>query len=561
MDQSSLRVTAPHDPTPRWPAGYVKVLREAGANLRDRSGTEYNCAGDSCAKAFRAGDDIFRQTHAGEQAGMFNAQMGNMKSTLLHRLAAGLAAVFLAGAVAAAEPALPAGLGTPKPDTEPALPAGLGAAAAPKPATEPALPAGLGTPPGGEARSAAPGGQRLPAWLSGFWEARGGVRLQSDPHEKTSSLGETRLQIQFDQAAERAAVKVVADLLYDPVLNDHSVGLERGEGAVDLRQANLLLRPAAFLDLKLGRQINTWGNGDMLFINDLFPKDWNAYFIGRDDEYLKAPSDAAKASFFSDWANLDLVYTPRFDSDRFIDGQRISYWNAGLGRRAGRDAPVQADIPDEPFDDDEWAARLYRNLGGYEVALYGYDGFWKSPGGSDPARGTALFPQLQACGASARGPLGHGILSLETGWYRSIDDRDGTDPMINNSEVRYLVGYEQELMRELTGGFQYYVENLRDYDAYRATLPDGLAARDEYRHVLTLRLTKLLLNQNLNLGLFLYWSPSDHDAFLRPKASYKLDDHWIVEMGGNIFVGADDHTFFGQFERNNNLYASVRYGF
>ena len=32
-------------------------------------------------------------------------------------------------------------------------------------------------------------------------------------------------------------------------------------------------------------------------------------------------------------------------------------------------------------------------------------------------------------------------------------------------------------------------------------------------------------------------------------------------MGGNIFVGADDHTFFGQFERNNNLYASVRYGF
>jgi hypothetical protein len=80
-------------------------------------------------------------------------------------------------------------------------------------------------------------------------------------------------------------------------------------------------------------------------------------------------------------------------------------------------------------------------------------------------------------------------------------------------------------------------------------------------HPLTLRLTKLLLNQNLNLGLFLYWSPSDHDAFLRPKASYKLDDHWIVELGGNIFVGADDYTFFGQFERNNNLYASVRYGF
>ena len=128
-------------------------------------------------------------------------------------------------------------------------------------------------------------------------------------------------------------------------------------------------------------------------------------------------------------------------------------------------------------------------------------------------------------------------------------------------ELRYLAGYEQELMRNLTGGIQYYVENMCDYDAYRRTLPDGMAARDEFRHVLTLRLTQLLMHQNLGLGLFLYWSPSDHDAFVRPKANYKLNDHWIVEIGGNLFIGEDDHTFFGQFERNNNLYAAVRYGF
>ena len=299
----------------------------------------------------------------------------------------------------------------------------------------------------------------------------------------------------------------------------------------------------------------------MLFINDLFTKDWNSYFPGRDDEYLKAPSDALKAAFFTPWANLDLIYTPRFDSDRFIDGRRISYWHAGLGRRAGRDAPVRADRPDDAFDDDEWAARLYRTVGAYEVAFYGYNGFWKSPGGSDPLTGRAIFPRLQACGASMRGPCGRGILSLEAGGYRSRDDRAGADPFVNNGELRYLAGYEQELMRNLTGGIQYYVERMRDYDAYRRTLPDGMAARDEFRHVLTLRLTKLLLHQNLNLSLFLYWSPSDHDAFFRPKANYKLNDQWIVEIGGNLFIGEDDHTFFGQFERNNNLYAAVRYGF
>ena len=100
-----------------------------------------------------------------------------------------------------------------------------------------------------------------------------------------------------------------------------------------------------------------------------------------------------------------------------------------------------------------------------------------------------------------------------------------------------------------------------DYDNYRLTLPAGMAAKDEWRQVITVRLTKLLMSQNLNLGLFLYWSPTDHDAFLRPRVNYKLDDHWIVEFGGSLFFGEDDYTFFGQFARNNNLYASLRYGF
>ncbi len=466
-----------------------------------------------------------------------------------------------------AEPALPSGLkGAREPDlpfglatrlSEPALPSGLEGASN----KEPSLPAGLGAPSDENVVEAEARQWRMPAGLSGFMEARGGVRTQRDSHEKRATLGETRLQLNYDRGLEWGGVKVVSDFLYDPVLNKHDIDLERGRGFMDLRQANLLLRPLDFTDVVIGRQIMTWGTGDMLFINDLFPKDWNSYFIGRDDEYLKAPSDALKVSLFNPVLNLDLIYTPRFDSDRFIDGRRISYWNSGLGRRTGRDAKVYVERPDDTFRDDEWAARLYRNISTYEVAFYGYDGFWKSPGGQNPETGRAIFPKLQVYGGSARGPLGKGIANLESGWYRSRDDLHGGNPMVNNSELRYLAGYEQELARDLTGGVQYYVEQMLDYGSYRRSLPRGMHARDEYRHVVTLRLTQLLMSQNLNLGAFVYWSPSDHDTYLRPKASYKIDDHWVAEIGANVFVGRDDHTFFGQFERNNNLYVSLRYGF
>ncbi|MFW6133509.1 MAG: hypothetical protein ACOC8F_06390, partial [Planctomycetota bacterium] len=76
-----------------------------------------------------------------------------------------------------------------------------------------------------------------------------------------------------------------------------------------------------------------------------------------------------------------------------------------------------------------------------------------------------------------------------------------------------------------------------------------------------LRLTKKLMNQNLILSLFTFYSPSDSDAYLRPKVTYKISDHWTVEAGGNVLFGAHDHTLFGQLRRNTNVYAALRYAF
>ena len=65
---------------------------------------------------------------------------------------------------------------------------------------------------------------------------------------------------------------------------------------IDPREAWLSTQPLDFLDLKAGRQVVTWGTGDLLFINDLFPKDWQSFILGRDEEYLKAPSDTVKVA-------------------------------------------------------------------------------------------------------------------------------------------------------------------------------------------------------------------------------------------------------------------------
>lgn len=389
-----------------------------------------------------------------------------------------------------------------------------------------------------------------PIEINGFFELRAGCRMQEDLYEKDSSVMESRLQAELFTYTDWAEFKYKGDVWGDGIL-------ERGE--YDTREAWIFSRPTDFLDIKIGRQVLTWGTGDLVFLNDMFPKDWQSYFIGRDKEYLKAPSDAAKISFFTGLANIDVVYTPKFDSDRYISGEYISYWNGSLKRLAGQDAIVSADKPDRWFQDDEVALRVYRNINNYELALYGYRGFWKRPGG-ETTSGTAIFPELNVYGASARGQIGLGIGNIEIAYYQSADDESGSNPRINNSEMRYVVGYTQEFAKDVNASIQYYIEYMLGYSDYKENLSCG-PARDHDRHVVTLQLTKLLMNQNLELSLSSYYSPSDSDAYFRPNMRYKFTDKIVLEGGANIFLGEEPHTFFGQFENNTNIYAAIRYSF
>ncbi len=406
--------------------------------------------------------------------------------------------------------------------------------------------------PGGHASASDVLGLEIPFQLHGFVEEAGGIRTQNDPQqEKDFILGELRAQIEASKGMEWGEFKFRGDFLHDQTQ-------ERFD--FDLREANLLFYPTDFLDIKVGRQILTWGTGDLIFLNDLFPKDFESFFIGRDEVYLKAPSDAVKFSFYPQIANIDLVWTPAFDPDRFITGRRLSFFNGILGRKAGNGDRVNFDAPDRWVSDSELALRVFKNVKGYELALYGYYGFFKNPGGSN-AEGGATFPRLAVYGASVRGEILDGIGNLEIAYRDSLEDKAGTVPNVNNSQFRFLAGYTRELFQNFTLGLQYNLEHNMHHDEFIRNLPAGAFPIDENRHVTTVRFTWLTLQQNLVFSLFTFYSPSDGDAHLRPSVLYKISDFWSATLGAHIFTGASDRTFFGQLEDNTNVYARLRYSF
>ena len=391
--------------------------------------------------------------------------------------------------------------------------------------------------------------ERFEVEAHGFVEGRGGLRLDRDQDQRDATIGEARLQLDLSRFIGDGELRLKTDLLADGVTEKLDI---------ELREASYQFSPHPDLDLRLGRQVLTWGTGDLLFVNDVFAKDWESFFIGRDDEYLKLGTDAVRLGIFRGAVAIDLIYVPLVTHSSYIDGSRLSYWNPALGRIAGRDAIMPDQRRNRVFRDSEYALRLSGNLAGTEYALYGYYGFWSTPEGLDPVTMELVYPRLGVYGASIRRPLLGGISNLEVGYYDSRDDRSGTDPLVRNSEWRLLLGHERELRRDLTAGLQYYLERRLDYGSYLAALAPGTPAADKHRHLLTLRLTRLLLQQNLQLSLFVYWSPSDRDAHFRPKAHYKISDQLAVEAGANIFSGRHDHTFWGQFGDNSNIYLGLR---
>ncbi|MEK7850921.1 MAG: hypothetical protein AAB275_03480, partial [Deltaproteobacteria bacterium] len=118
--------------------------------------------------------------------------------------------------------------------------------------------------------------------LHGFLQGNYSARVTDDgPPQANGSdylLSEERFQLKVSESSKdgSASFFLKTDFFHDGV--DNNDDIEVREGYIDYTKGAI--------DLRVGRQIITWGTGDLMFINDIFPKNYNAFFSGRPMEYL-----------------------------------------------------------------------------------------------------------------------------------------------------------------------------------------------------------------------------------------------------------------------------------
>lgn len=354
-----------------------------------------------------------------------------------------------------------------------------------------------------------------------------------------------QLKAEGKNSGGEAAFLARFDLLRDAAVNDTRLVTRELFGDLTSEKASA----------RLGRQVITWGVGDLLFLNDTFPKDFAAFFTGQPVQYLKLGSDALKLNAFPGPANFELVVAG-FRPDNTPTSRRFIFADplpAGLPRRMLEPGNGSGDL--------EISGRVSGYLANWELAGYLSRTHYRSPAwrvtGSEIV---GTHPRLNTAGASLTGPIGKGVVSLEAGYYDSPQDQDGRDPAVENSQFRGLVGYSRQLWEDGTLGLQLYGEWMRDYAAYRETLPAGFPVKDRLRKVTTVRFTQLFAHQTVTFSLFAFLGLSERDRYIIPSLRYAFSDNLWAEVGANLF-GGDRNGMFGSLHENSNVYLTVRYAF
>jgi len=388
---------------------------------------------------------------------------------------------------------------------------------------------------------------RAEVTLSGFLQQNTAFNtVTTNPDGRHYKWLEERAQIKLDATGGAWRLLAKGDFAYDHLGRQNEAELR--EGYVDYTAGNW--------DMRVGRQIITWGLGDLVFVNDVFPKDHEALFAGRPLEYLKRGVDAVKFGVYPEFASVELVLAPNFRESHIPDARRFHLFDP---------MPALTNRETVKPDQGEAGLRIYRDIAGFDAALYLYRGFQRTPSMrpdnmTAPTRITYFHPALSVYGASVSGRAGNGVLSVEGAYYDSRDDRSGNDFAVPNSQTRLLVGYQIQPLEDLSLGFQYYVEYMHDYGAYRAALPAGFSADHRWNQTATMRLTQFFQHQTLRLSAYASYNTSNGDYFVNPELRYSFTDKVWGALGANLFGGMRWGQF-GQFAHDDNVYLQVRYEF
>ncbi|MGH7205943.1 MAG: hypothetical protein ACREI2_07005 [Nitrospiraceae bacterium] len=318
--------------------------------------------------------------------------------------------------------------------------------------------------------------------------------------------------------------------------------------------ANLYL---GSIDVRIGKQNIVWGRADALNPTDvLTPKDFTL-LSAKDEEERRIGTAGIKLNYYRDTYTLSLIWLPIFNPTTIPlttpPGFQLIEDKRSQGKWSEQGFAIKFDQTGGEFD---WSVSYY----------YGLDLF---PVGRplSPIQTLLIHNRIHMIGADFARTLDRFGVRGEVA-YVHTQDPAGTDPVIKNPYVYYVLGVDHDLTEDLNVNVQAYQRIIVNYqDLFEITDPVLRNAAvlnatfnqqlDRVQEGLTGRVKATWWNKTLEGELLGVWNANRGDFFVRPSMAYAFTDVWKGFIGWDIFNGRRQ-SFYGFFQPMTAFFMEIR---
>jgi len=379
--------------------------------------------------------------------------------------------------------------------------------------------------------------------LNGFVDSYHALQVQN-PHKVMSSR--TRLRLEMRANYGEASLFSSVNLAYNSLIEEQS-------GAF-LREAYFDYA-GKFLELKLGRQIVTWGVADGLRLTDLIsPMDYTE-FMANDYDDIRVPVNAINIKYPGESFSAEVVYVPVPEYFVMPSG-KDNPWDMPVPAGARMDL---SGTPEKRFKNSEVGGRLRFFLENLDFSLTALHTYNKSPvtvAGFDPDVNSVLikgiYESMNVVGGDVSIPAGELVIRSEVAAYFG-------EPIA----LKNMSGYERKKTFNGLIGVDWYAGDNWTFMAqymHKIIMDDyGGLGTEQNTSMITARISKELLNNTLKLSVYGMFDVDNVGYYVRAAGDYLLNDQITLSLGSDLLGGR--RGIFKTYNKNTQIWVKGKFFF
>ena len=370
------------------------------------------------------------------------------------------------------------------------------------------------------------------------------------PHDNISSI-RTSLFLDYEHKFNSGfKIKINGRAFYDAVysirgrekytLNE----LDELESEIELFDVYIEGSVAQNIDIKIGRQVVTWGRSDTLRVTDILNPLDNRVPGLVDIEYLRLPVAMAKIDYFiGGWKVTPIaILEQRFSKN---PPYRSSFY------------PVSFPVPDdEKYSDVTFAGSIGSEFSGWDINFYAarvYDdeGYYTlSP---IPKK---VHEKINMFGSAVNILMGSWLFKTELAYFEGLKYTTTKDKSFNRTDI--LVGVEYAGLADTFISYDIVNRNFSEYDERLINELNPLN-KHNYQHAFRIRSEFMNASLTLNYLITRYGEKLDEGGYQRGWAEYEFDENIHTTFGVVTYDG--DSLLFKTIKNNDMVFADMSYSF